>query len=219
MAAIHASPIACNVSPAPIRRWPPMRSDAAPAIGAMSAALLPWIGTFLIVAPLTGKLAERIPTRWLITGGLVTMAAGLVLLSGLDERSALIDLPPGLLLGGLGGGLTVPLANAALGAAPVEKAGVASGVFNTFRETGGALGIAIIGAVFLATQHAATAHGAGPAHAFASGYGHGLAVAAILTVIAAGVAALTIGRQRRDPRANVAPPAPTTQPATIANAA
>ena len=180
------------------------------------AALLPWIGTFLIVAPLTGKLTERIPTRWLITAGLVTMAAGLSLLSGLDEHSTLINLLPGLLLGGLGGALTVPLANAALGAAPLEKAGVASGVFNTFRETGGALGIAIIGAVLLATQHTATANGASPAHAFTSGYSHGLAGAAILTAIAAAIAALTIGRQCHDQGDDVTHPAPITQPAAIA---
>ena len=183
------------------------------------AALLPWIGTFLIVAPLTGKLAERIPTRWLITGGLLTMAAGLSLLSGLDEHSTLIDLLPGLLLGGLGGALTVPLANAALSATPIDKAGVASGVINTFREIGGSLGIAIIGAVLLAAQHAATANGADPAHAFATGYSHGLAVAPLLAILAAGIAALTIGRQRPNRDADKTHPAPTTQPATMANAA
>jgi EmrB/QacA subfamily drug resistance transporter len=183
------------------------------------AALLPWIGTFLIVAPLTGKLAERIPTRWLITGGLLTMAAGLYLLSSLDEHTTVIDLLPGLLLGGLGRALTVPLANAALSAAPIEKAGVASGVFNTFREIGGSLGIAIIGAVLLAAQHGATANGAHPAHAFATGYTHGLAVAALLTILAAGIAALTIGRQRPNRAADKTHTIPTIQPATIVNAA
>ena len=33
-AAIHASPIACRLSPTPMMRWPPMRSESAPAIGA-----------------------------------------------------------------------------------------------------------------------------------------------------------------------------------------
>jgi len=49
----------------------------------------------------------------------------------------------------------------------VEKSGVASGVFNTARETGGSLGMGIIGAVLAAAQQ----HGAtqGAAHAFASG--------------------------------------------------
>jgi MFS family permease len=174
-------------------------------------ALLPWIGTYLIVAPLTGKLTERVPTRWVITAGLVTMGAGLLALSGLDEHSTLVDLLPGLLLGGLGGALTVPLANAAISAAPMEKAGIASGVFNTFRETGGSLGIAIIGAVFLAAQHHATANGDTATHAFASGYDHGLAVAAILAVTGAIIAALTIERQRPHHGTTATAPTPTTQ--------
>lgn len=186
------------------------------------AALLPWIGTFLIVSPFTGKLAQRIPARWLITAGLVTMSLGLFLLSALDEHSTVINLLPGLLLGGLGGALTVPLANVAITTVPVEKAGVASGVFNTFRETGGSLGIAIIGAVFLAAQHHATAIGASPAHAFASGYGHGLAIAALLAVIGAAVAAVTIRRRSPDARrsaTNPSKPTPTRQPAGIGSPA
>ena len=38
-AAIHARPIACSASPAPISRWPPMRSESAPAIGATSIGI------------------------------------------------------------------------------------------------------------------------------------------------------------------------------------
>ena len=182
-------------------------------------ALLPWIGAFLIVSPLTGTLAERIPVRWLVTGGLVTMGAGLFLLSGLNEQSTVTDLLPGLLLGGLGGALTVPLANVAIGAVPVERAGVASGVFNTFRETGGSLGIAIIGAVFLAAQRHATAIGATTAHAFATGYGHGLAVAGLFAVLGAAIAALTINGPHSDESTRASEPAPTNRPGAIASLA
>ncbi len=138
------------------------------------------------------------------------MGLGLFLLSGLNEHSTLIDLLPGLILGGLGGAFTVPLANVAISSVPIDKAGVASGVFNTFRETGGSLGIAIIGAVFLAAQHHATATGATPAHAFASGYSHGLSVAALLAVLGAAIAALTINRQHPDTGTNTSNPGPTT---------
>jgi predicted MFS family arabinose efflux permease len=185
------------------------------------AALLPWIGTFLVVSPFTGKLARRIPARWLIAAGLTTMGAGLFILSGLNEHSTAIDLLPGLILGGLGGALTVPLANVAISAVPAERAGVASGVFNTFRETGGSLGIAIIGAVFLAAQHHAAGTGATPARAFATGYSHGLAVAAVLAVIGAAIAAATITRPRSDPtvtRTTAGPPA-TDRPAAAVNPA
>jgi hypothetical protein len=82
------------------------------------------------------------------------VAAGLFLFTGIDERSSYTDLLPGLLIGGLGGALTIPLNAVALGAVPVEKSGVASGIFNTAREAGGSLGIAIIGAVLAISQRA-----------------------------------------------------------------
>ena len=167
---------------------------------AAGAALLPWIGTFLIVSPFTGKLAQRINTRWLITVGLATMGLGLFVLSGLDEHSTLVDLLPGLFLGGLGGALTVPLASVAISAVPADRSGVASGVFNTSREIGGSLGIAIVGAVFLAAQHHATATGASALHAFASGYSRGLAAAALLAALGAAVAAVTIKPRGADVR-------------------
>ena len=122
------------------------------------------------------------------------MAAGLALLTGIDEHSRYIDLLPGLIIGGLGGALTIPLNGVAVGAVPVEKSGVASGVFNTARETGGSLGIAIIGAVL--APRSSTAPRRGAAHAFASGYARGLAVAAGLALIAAVVALLTLGQPR-----------------------
>jgi MFS family permease len=108
------------------------------------AALLPWIAMLLLIGPFTGTLSERVPARLLVAGGLIVMAFGLLLLSGIDDNSSYLDLLPGLLVGGLGGALTIPLNAAAIGAVPVEKSGVASGIFNTARETGGSLGIAII---------------------------------------------------------------------------
>ena len=104
---------------------------------AAGAALLPWIAMLLVVGPLTGTLSERIPARPLVTAGLIIMSAGLFLLGRIDEHSSYADLLPGLLVGGLGGALTIPLNAVALDAVPVEKSGVASGIFNTARETGG----------------------------------------------------------------------------------
>ena len=159
------------------------------------SALLPWILVLIVLGPFTGVLAERVTPRWLIAGGLLVMAGGLALLTGIDEHSTYTDLLPGLVLGGVGGALTIPLSGVALAAAPVDNSGVASGVFNTAREAGGALGIAIIGAVV-------TAGGQTGPHAFAVGYGHGLTVAALLALAAAVVAVCTLG-DRRDPAVSV----------------
>ena len=160
------------------------------------AALLPWILMLIVVGPFTGKLADRLDAaashrrRARRHGGRPAPAH--------RHRRAqpLGDLLPGLIIGGLGGALTIPLNGVAVGAAPVEKSGVASGIFNTARETGGSLGIAVIGAVLATGSTAAAA-----ARARVRGrLRRGLAVAAGLALLAAIVALLTI----REPR-----PAPT----------
>lgn len=158
------------------------------------AALLPWIVMLIVIGPFSGKLSERIAPRLLVSGGLVVMAAGLLLLTGIDDHSSYADLLPGLLIGGIGGALTIPLNAVAIGAVPVEKSGVASGIFNTARETGGSLGIAVIGAVLAAAQRDSLADGANAAHAFAAGYTDGILVAAGLALIAALIALLTLDR-------------------------
>ena len=57
----------------------------------------------------------------------------------------------GSCLGGLGVGMTLAPASAAvLASVPDDKAGVASGVVTTFRQTGGVLGVAVMGAIFAA---------------------------------------------------------------------
>ena len=75
---------------------------------------------------------------------------------------------------------------------------MASGVFNTAREAGGSLGIAIIGAVLMGSQRDALAEGANTASASAAGYSDGLVVAAALAFIAALVVLLTLRPPARD---------------------
>ena len=106
----------------------------------------------LIVAPITGKLAQRISARYVIATGLALLGTGLLLLAGVDEHSSYLALLPGLLFGGLGAP-TIPVSAVALTAVDVNRAGIASGVLNTARETGGSLGIALTGAVLAYGQH------------------------------------------------------------------
>jgi hypothetical protein len=63
-------------------------------------------------------------------------------------RSHYLTILPGLIIGGIGIGLAMgPTTVAVLSVVPVDEAGVGSGVVNTFRQTGGALGIAVMGAI------------------------------------------------------------------------
>jgi hypothetical protein len=101
------------------------------------------------------------------------MGLALLLFSRLGEGAGFVDMLPPLLVGGLGGALTTPLSTAAIGAVPSTQAGIASGIHNTFRETGGSFGIAVVGAVFAAAQSHALAGGATASHAFVSGYSSG----------------------------------------------
>jgi len=66
-------------------------------------------------------------------------------------------------------------------------------VHNTFRETGGALGVALMGAVFVSSQAGSLASGATAAHAFVAGYSDALRVGAVITFAAAGLAVWALG--------------------------
>jgi EmrB/QacA subfamily drug resistance transporter len=160
------------------------------------ATLLPWVGVVIVVAPFGARLAELVSVRWLVTAGTALMGLALLLFSSQGESSSFVQMLPALLVGGLGGALTTPLSSAVIGAVPTAKAGIASGIHNTFRETGGSFGVAIVGAVFVAAQHHALAGGATRAHAFVSGYSDGLTVAALIVFAAALVAAITLRTPR-----------------------
>jgi len=101
------------------------------------------------VAPVAGRLADRFGARWLIVAGMLITAAGLLSFSGIGVDSSFLELLPGFMLFGIGAALTMsPMTSAAMNAVPVQKAGIASGVLSMFRMVGGALGIAVTGAVF-----------------------------------------------------------------------
>ena len=58
-----------------------------------------------------------------------------------------------MMLGGVGMAMTMtPMTAAAMSSVPVDKAGVGSGVLNTFRQVGGALGVALMGAILPAAR-------------------------------------------------------------------
>jgi EmrB/QacA subfamily drug resistance transporter len=104
---------------------------------------------FVFIVPLlTRKLAPGASLRWLLTGGLVLVAAALLLMYGLTPSSKWTALLPGLIVAGIGIGLANPaIAAAALRAVDPSRTGMASGINNACRLTGVAVGVAALGAV------------------------------------------------------------------------
>ena len=108
----------------------------------------------MVTAPQAPKLVERIGTKLVVVTGLSIVATGLLMYSVEPVMSSLIGGGAVRLLFGIGMGLVIaPATESIMGSLPKAKAGVGSAVNDTTRQTGGALGVAIIGSVFAATYH------------------------------------------------------------------
>ena len=115
--------------------------------------LLPLTLVLFAVAPISGRLTGRIGLRAPLATGLALIAVALLLMRGLEPASSWTHLVPGFIVGGLAIGVISPaLAAAMVGVLSAEQVGLASGINNTFRQLGIAVGIAALGAVF--THHA-----------------------------------------------------------------
>jgi len=143
--------------------------------------VLPWTGMPMVVAPVAAVLAERFGGRPVLAAGLALQAVGLAWLALVTTPTT----PYGALwmpfvLSGVGMALFfVPLASVVLASVRPEQEGVASGTNSAFRELGGVLGIATLGAVFSANG----------SYTSAAAYQSGLlpAIWSGVAVIAAGV--------------------------------
>ncbi len=111
-------------------------------------AFLPMMLTGAVLTPFTARLAERLGARVLVTTGLLAMTVGLVVIGLLPAPVPVAVLSALMMLPGLAGPLVMPPVMALLlHAVPSGRAGVASGVFNTSRQVGGALAVAVFGAL------------------------------------------------------------------------
>ena len=110
---------------------------------------LPLTVVSFLVAPISGRLSERVPVRGLLGGGLLLVGTGLALMGGLTVESKWTELFAGFVIAGAGIGMINPaLASTAIGVVPPARSGMASGINNTFRQVGIATGVAALGAIF-----------------------------------------------------------------------
>lgn len=169
------------------------------------ASFLPMTVLIILIAPVAGRQSDRIGSRWLMTAGMAMTGGSLLVFSQLGVHSSWWNLLPGMVIGGFGMAITMtPMTSAALGSVPITKAGVGSGVLNTFRQVGGALGIALMGAIMASQAKASLASGHTRPEAFVHGLGTTMYVGAGIAFLAAAVALTTIRRVRHaEPEARV----------------
>ncbi|MFI1970403.1 MFS transporter [Streptomyces cinnamoneus] len=159
---------------------------------------LPGSLAIIVASRIATRLLGRTGARPLLLTGLALSTAGFAWLSLVGGHgSYATDVVAPFVLAAFGTGLaTMPTTvTATSGTAPGE-AGLASGLVNTSRQVGGALGLALLGTIASHTTAARlAAHPGDVRDALAAGYGRGLLVAAVCTAVAA-LIGLALPRRR-----------------------
>jgi EmrB/QacA subfamily drug resistance transporter len=182
--------------------------------GALDAGLafLPMSLTILACASQAGRLVGRFGAGPLLGAGLGLMAAGLALFGRISVNGDYVSdfmLPSLLVSTGIGLSV-VPSTIAATATASPAEAGLASGLVNTSRQMGGALGLAILASVsVLYTSHLVNVDYRAPILALTDGFRLAFFIAAGFAALGAFVAVRFIPRAVRGP----APSAQGGQPA------
>jgi EmrB/QacA subfamily drug resistance transporter len=109
---------------------------------------LPSTLMIVLIAPISGRLADRVGPRPLMTFGLLAVSGSLFWQSHLTVSSSYSALLPGFVLMGVGMAFVMsPMSTAAMNAVDKAKAGVASGILSMSRMVGGTFGVAVLGAL------------------------------------------------------------------------
>ena len=151
----------------------------------------------------SARLTMRFGARRLLTPALITIAVGLGLLMRLPVHSTYaIDLLPGMLLLGVGAGLTFPaLATLAMSGATESDSGLTSGLLNTTAQVGGALGLAVMATVAASKTESLLAAGQSLPNALTGGFRLVFGISAAL-IVAGIVLALTWLRESESERSS-----------------
>jgi EmrB/QacA subfamily drug resistance transporter len=149
-------------------------------------AFLPFTAGIMVSAGLAAQFAPRVGVRLVASIGMLLTAGGMLLLTQLPVHGSYVaDVLPAIVLASLGmGAIFMPLTLVATTGLRNEDQGLASGLFNTSQQIGGALGLAILSTV--AANRTAAAGGSGPA-ALVIGFHWAFAGAAVYMLVALGV--------------------------------
>jgi predicted MFS family arabinose efflux permease len=142
------------------------------------------------------RLIARYGLRTTLAGGMLVATVGLLWLTQISVGGDyFVEVLPGMILAGFGMGTSLVTGTVAAmqGVAPSES-GLASGLLNTSRLVGGALGLATLATI--ANDRTRAHAAAGPVHAAVDGYSLALTIGGLFTLAGAAVA-LTMLRSRR----------------------
>src|SRR3954471_16689999 len=119
--------------------------------GALEAGsrFLPPTMVIAVIAPISGRLADRLGPATPMSAGLAVLAVSMFMFAGIDTSTTYSGLLIPFILMGIGIALVMsPMSTAAMNAVSVQKSGVASGVLQMSRMVGASVGIAATGAIF-----------------------------------------------------------------------
>src|SRR5437762_10625603 len=166
-------------------------------------------GAVVVVSNIAQVVVGRIGVRPTLTAGLLASAVSVALLTRLPVHGHYFwDLFPWFVLGGAGMGLSfVPVTIASLTGVERADAGVASGLINTSRQIGGALGLAAVSAIAaISTSHYVSAHEAlTVSSGTALDHGFQTALYVLTGLLVAGAVIAVALLRTSPPRAEVAP--------------
>jgi MFS transporter, DHA2 family, methylenomycin A resistance protein len=112
---------------------------------AMTASAL----AYVVTSPLSGRLTQRLGSRFMTAGGVAVIGCGLLTIAATASTTATLGAEIGLALTGVGMGLaTGPLMAVAVGAVPPARSGTAAALINVARMSGASIGVAVLGASF-----------------------------------------------------------------------
>jgi EmrB/QacA subfamily drug resistance transporter len=160
-------------------------------------AFLPFTFGIVIGAGAAQALISRIGIRAVTAAGLTIATIGLALFTQISVTGTYwSEIFPGVAVMSIGMGLTfVPLTLLATTNVSNEDAGLASGIFNTSQQIGGALGLAVLST--LAASRTSNLAGQGIGHAEALTRGFHVAFAVGASFLASGLVVLLIGIRKR----------------------
>ncbi|GAA0589948.1 MFS transporter [Kutzneria viridogrisea] len=117
--------------------------------------MLPLAVASFVASPMTGTIIRTLGTRWTLTGAFILIALSLGLFAMLGGGADLVIITLGFLALGFGSSVVATTGSQAImSSAPPERSGGAAAIQETAFETGGGLGVAVLGSVMTAVYRA-----------------------------------------------------------------